>query len=86
MRSIKTLVSVICRSEDEADNAYRGLNNSDILRKVNSIIILLLLFPVNCETTVVLGSTNDIFVYLVITIRCKRRVKNCKFQFDIYDS
>jgi hypothetical protein len=27
-----------------------------------------------------------IFVYLVITIRCKRRVKNCKFQFDYFDS
>ena len=24
--------------------------------------------------------------YLVITIRCKRRVKNCKFQFDSSDS
>jgi hypothetical protein len=23
-----------------------------------------------------------VFVNLVITIRCKRRVKNCKFQFD----
>jgi hypothetical protein len=30
----------------------------------------------------VLSITKDIFVYLVITIRCKRRVKNCKFQFD----
>jgi hypothetical protein len=49
-----------------------------------------LLFPVNFETTFFLGGlsvtvlsiTKDIFVYLVITIRCKRRVKNCKFQFD----
>ena len=52
----------------------------------------ILLFPVNYETTVFLGGlsvtvlsiTKDIFVYLVITIRCKRRVKNCKFQFDSY--
>ena len=54
----------------------------------------ILLFPVNCETTVFLGTlsvtvlsiTKDIFVYHAITIRCKRRVKNCKFQFDISDS
>ena len=37
----QTEVSVICRSEAEADNADRGLNNSDILRKPNSIILLL---------------------------------------------
>jgi hypothetical protein len=48
-----------------------------------------LLFPVNFETTVrrfvsdSFSITKDIFVYLVITIRCKRHVKNCKFQFDI---
>ena len=56
--------------------------------------IFVLLFPVNCETTVFLGTlsvtvlsiTKDIFVYHAITIRCKRRVKNCKFQFDISDS
>ena len=55
------------------------------------ILYFVLLFPVNCETTVFLGGlsvtvlsiTKDIFVYLVITIRCKRRVKNCKFLFDI---
>jgi hypothetical protein len=40
IRIIQTEVSVICRSEVEADNADRGLNNSDILRKPNSIIIL----------------------------------------------
>jgi hypothetical protein len=34
----------------------------------------------------VLSITKDIFVYFVITIRCKRRVKNCKFQFDSSDS
>jgi hypothetical protein len=34
----------------------------------------------------VLSITKDIFVYLVITIRCKQRVKNCKFQFDSSDS
>jgi hypothetical protein len=34
----------------------------------------------------VLSITKDIFVYLVITIRCKRRVKNWKFQFDSSDS
>jgi hypothetical protein len=56
--------------------------------------MVVLLFPVNCETTVLLGGlsvtvlsfTKDIFVYLVITIRCKLRVKNCKFQFDSSDS
>jgi hypothetical protein len=32
---IQTEVSVIYRSEAEADNADRGLNNSDILRKPN---------------------------------------------------
>jgi hypothetical protein len=40
IRIIQTEVSVICRSEVEADNAVRGLNNSDILRKPNSIILL----------------------------------------------
>ena len=30
-----------CPSEAEADNADRGLHNSDILRKPNSIILLL---------------------------------------------
>ena len=30
---IQTEVNVICRSEAEADNADRGLNNSDILKK-----------------------------------------------------
>ena len=40
-RIIQTEVSVICGSEAEADNADRGLNNSDILQKPNSIIILL---------------------------------------------
>ena len=39
-RIIQTEVSVICRSEAEADNADLGLNNSDILRKPNSIILL----------------------------------------------
>ena len=34
----------------------------------------------------VLSITKDIFVYHAITIRCKRRVKNCKFQFDSSDS
>ena len=34
------------------------------------------------SSVTVLSITKDIFVYLVITIRCKRRVKNCKFQFD----
>jgi hypothetical protein len=34
----------------------------------------------------VLSITKDIFVYLVITIRSKLRVKNCKFQFDSSDS
>ena len=38
---IQIEASVICRSEAEADNADRGLNNSDILRKPNSIILLL---------------------------------------------
>ena len=54
----------------------------------------LLLFPVNCETTVFLGALSvtvlsiakDIFVYHAITILCKQRVKNCKFQFDSYGS
>ena len=40
-RFIQTSVKVICRSEAEADNADRGLNNSDILRKPNSILLLL---------------------------------------------
>jgi hypothetical protein len=35
---------------------------------------------------IVLSIRKDIFMYLVITIRCKRRVKNCKFQFDSSDS
>ena len=38
---IQTEVSVIGRSEAEADNTDRDLNNSDILRKANSIILLL---------------------------------------------
>ena len=38
---IQIEVSIICRSEAEADNADRSLNNSDILRKPNSIILLL---------------------------------------------
>ena len=38
---IQTEVSIICRSEAEADNADRGLNHSDILQKPNSIILLL---------------------------------------------
>ena len=41
IRIIQTEDSVICRSEAEADNVVRGLNNSDIVRKPNSIIILL---------------------------------------------
>ena len=41
IRFIQIEVSVIRRSEAEADNADRGLNNSDIVRKPNSIIILL---------------------------------------------
>ena len=38
LRIIQTEVSVLCRSEAE-DNADRGLNYSDILRKRNSIIL-----------------------------------------------
>ena len=38
---IKTEVSVISGRQGKADNADRGLNNSDILRKPNSIILLL---------------------------------------------
>jgi hypothetical protein len=41
IRIIQTEDSVICRSEAEADNVVRGLNNSDIVRKPNSIILLL---------------------------------------------
>ena len=41
IRIIQNEVSVICGSEAEAYNDDRGLNNSDILRKPNSIIILL---------------------------------------------
>ena len=41
IRIIQTEDSVICRSEAEADKVVRGLNNSDIVRKPNSIIILL---------------------------------------------
>jgi hypothetical protein len=41
IKIIQTEVSVICRCQAEADNAGRGLNNSDILRKLNSIILLL---------------------------------------------
>ena len=41
MRINQTKVSVICQSEAEADNVDRGLNNSDILHKLNSIIFLL---------------------------------------------
>ena len=37
-------------------------------------------------SVIVLSIRKDIFMYLVITIRCKRRVKNCKFQFDSSDS
>jgi hypothetical protein len=37
-------------------------------------------------SVIVLSIRKDIFMYLVITIRCKRRVKNCKFQFDCSDS
>jgi hypothetical protein len=59
------------------DNTVRHVH----VRQENVIVVLL--FPVNCETTVF---TKDIFLYLVITIRCKRRGKNCKFQFDSSDS
>jgi hypothetical protein len=62
--------------------------------RAKALCLELLLFPVNCETTVFLGTlsvtvlsiTKDIFVYLVITIRCKRHEKNCKFQFDSVQS
>ena len=40
-RFIQIEVSVLRRSEAEADNADRGLNNSDIVCKPNSIILLL---------------------------------------------
>ena len=62
--------------------------------RAKALCLKLLLFPVNCETTVFLGAlsvtvlsiTKDIYVYLVITIHCKQRVKNCKFQFDSVQS
>jgi hypothetical protein len=41
IRIIQAEVSVIFRSEALVDNADRGLNVSDILRKPNSIILLL---------------------------------------------
>jgi hypothetical protein len=41
IRILQAEVSVIFRSEALADNADRGLNVSDILRKPNSIILLL---------------------------------------------
>jgi hypothetical protein len=40
IRILQAEVSVIFRSDALADNADRGLNVSDILRKPNSIILL----------------------------------------------
>ena len=43
LKIIQTEVSIICGGKAEVDNADRGLNNSVILRKPNSIILLLLI-------------------------------------------
>ena len=55
MRINQTKVSVICQSEAEADNVDRGLNNSDILRKLNSIIFLLFILQKNSHAGMRLG-------------------------------
>jgi hypothetical protein len=55
---IQTEVSIICQSEAEADNADRSLNNSGILRKPNSIIILLFIIILLLFITLLLFQTS----------------------------
>ena len=44
---LSRILKIIWRSKGEADNADRGLNNSDILRKPNSITLILFIATKN---------------------------------------
>jgi hypothetical protein len=98
-RVFSSVASIISRYSGKRKD-FATLRVSDTVSQISIQVVrslvlsTILLFPVNCETTVFLGAlsvtvlsiTKDIFVFHAITIRCKRRVKNCKFQFDISDS